>query len=44
VGSGVSTVDDESQLEASAEKDELMDELEEKDEAAEWLFDPYRRF
>lgn len=44
MGSGVSTIDDESQLDASAENDEFMDELEEKDEAAEWLFDPNRMF
>jgi hypothetical protein len=40
VCSGVSTVEDESQLEPSEENEELTEELEEKEDVAEWLFDP----
>lgn len=44
VCSGVSTVEDESQLEPSEENEELIEELDEKDDAPEWLLDPNRMF
>lgn len=44
VCTGVSIIDDESQLELSDENEEPIDELEEKEDAEEWVFDPNRMF